>query len=174
MIDYMGTHISDPDVRTVLDCIRRIVRALRLFDREAEKLAGLSGAQLFVLRNLGSATLSVNELAERTHTDQSSVSVVAEKLVRNGLVKRSRAAGDLRRAELQMTDQGRKVLRSSPAAAQERMIAGLKGLSSKERKLLAQLLVELIHKMGIEGETPGLFFEEKTSAKKIVRKGKLS
>ena len=159
-------------MRIVLDCVRRIVRALRLFDREAEKLAGLSGAQLFVLRNLGAATLSVNELAERTHTDQSSVSVVAEKLVQRGLVKRSRAAGDLRRAQLQMTERGRKVLNSSPAAAQERMISGLKGLSSRERKMLAGLLVELIHKMGIEGETPGLFFEDKAPARKNTRKGK--
>jgi DNA-binding MarR family transcriptional regulator len=161
-------------VRIVLDCIRQIVRALRLFDREAEKLAGLSGAQLFVLRNLGGATLSVKDLAERTHTDQSSVSVVAEKLVQQGLINRSRAAGDLRRAELQMTEKGRKVLRSSPAAAQERMIAGLRGLSPKERKMLAELLVELIHKMGIEGETPGLFFEDKASGRKNGRKGQRS
>jgi DNA-binding MarR family transcriptional regulator len=152
------------------------VRALRLFDRDAEKLAGLSGAQLFVLRNLGTATLSVNELAERTHTDQSSVSVVVEKLVRRCLIDRSRSAGDLRRAQLQMTDKGRKVLHSSPAAAQERMIAGLKRLLPKERKMLAQLLVELIHNMGIEEEAPGLFFEDRNSAKKnskvISRKGK--
>ena len=33
----MGSHTFDADSRLVLDSIRRIVRALRLFDREAEK-----------------------------------------------------------------------------------------------------------------------------------------
>jgi DNA-binding MarR family transcriptional regulator len=165
----MGAHTSDPDIRIILDCIRRIVRALRLFDREAEKLAGLSGAQLFVLRNLGTGVMSVNELAKRTHTDQSSVSVVVEKLARRGLLKRSRSARDLRRRELTTTDKGRSILRSSPAVAQEKMIAGLNGFSGRRGKMLAELLVELIRKMGIEQEAAGLFFEEKTSRKRRMK-----
>ncbi len=61
----------------MLDAIRRIVQALRESSRAAEKRVGLSGAQLFVLQTLGeSPGLSLNELAERTRTHQSSVSVV--------------------------------------------------------------------------------------------------
>src|SRR5215217_2732988 len=65
------------DVRAVLDAIRRIVRVLRVSSRAAEKQVGLSGAQLFVLHKLEDApALSLNELADRTRTHQSSVSVV--------------------------------------------------------------------------------------------------
>src|SRR5665213_199086 len=74
------------EIREILDSIRRIVRLLRVSSREAEREVGLSGAQLFVLRTLSEHKfLSVNELAERTHTHQSSVSVVVQVLVDKGL-----------------------------------------------------------------------------------------
>jgi DNA-binding MarR family transcriptional regulator len=60
----------------VLDAVRRIVQALRESSRQAERQVGLSGAQLFVLQKLAeSPASSVNELAARTHTHQSSVSL---------------------------------------------------------------------------------------------------
>src|SRR5579864_9563710 len=92
---------TSEEVRDVLDNIRRIVRLLRLGSREAERRVGLTGAQLFVLEKLAEAkTLSVNELAERTHTHQSSVSVVAQALIKKGLISRARASDAARRLEL--------------------------------------------------------------------------
>jgi len=54
------------------------VQALRVSSRAAERDVGLSAAQLFVLDRLAGAdqALCVNELAQRTLTHQSSVSVV--------------------------------------------------------------------------------------------------
>src|SRR5690348_13047106 len=99
-----GKGSSGDEIRDVLDSFRRIVRLLRLSSREAEREVGLSGAQLFVLQKLSEAKmLSVNDLAERTHTHQSSVSVVAQTLVDKGLVARARAADDARRLELTLT-----------------------------------------------------------------------
>src|SRR4051794_8130303 len=70
------------DVRAIMDAIRRIVRVLRVSSRAAEKQVGLSGAQLFVLHKLADTpALSLNELADRTRTHQSSVSVVVQRLV---------------------------------------------------------------------------------------------
>ena len=158
----MGTHINKSDIREVLDSIRRIVSALRLFDREAEAGAGISGAQLFVLRQLdGAGGISVNELADRTHTHQSSVSVVVDKLVHRNLVRRTRSRRDGRSVELSLSSQGRKLLRRAPAAAQERMIAALAEFPPRRRRQLAGLLVDLIRKTGIERHTPALFFEDK-------------
>jgi hypothetical protein len=44
---------TSSDIRIVLDSIRRIVQALRVSSRAAEKTVGLSGAQLFLLQQLG-------------------------------------------------------------------------------------------------------------------------
>src|SRR3954449_11206732 len=80
------------DIRDVMDAIRRIVRVLRVSSRAAEKQGGLSGAQLFVLHKLADApALSLNELADRTRTHQSSVSVVVQRLVDRELVARARS-----------------------------------------------------------------------------------
>jgi MarR family transcriptional regulator, lower aerobic nicotinate degradation pathway regulator len=161
IMNYMGAHTSDSDSRVVLDCIRRVVRVLRLFDREAEKRVGLSGAQVFILEKLrDGGGVSINELAERTHTHQSSVSVVVQKLVDRKLVRRSSSPRDARRVEQSLTDRGRRLLRSAPPAAQERLIASLAAFPSARRRLLARLLTELIRKSGIERHPPTLFFED--------------
>ena len=170
----MGAHINGTDVRQVLDSIRRIVSALRTFDREAEHRLGISGAQLFVLRQLKEGEgISVNELAERTHTHQSSVSVVVDKLVHRNLVRRARSKKDARSVELTLTPTGQKLLRSAPAAAQERMIGALERLGNSRRRLLAKSLAEFVAEIGIEVEKPALFFEhEPRRATGNGRKGK--
>ena len=94
----MGTHTSArEDVRKVIDAVRRIVQALHESSRLAEKQVGLTGAQLFVLQQLGEApTSSITEIARRTHTHQSSVSTVVARLVDRGFVRRTRSGTDAR------------------------------------------------------------------------------
>ncbi|MDP9172526.1 MAG: MarR family winged helix-turn-helix transcriptional regulator [Planctomycetota bacterium] len=160
----MGAHVNSAasdDARLVMDSIRRIVRALRLFDRQAERSVRLSGAQVFVLQKLRDGEpVSINELAERTHTHQSSVSVVVQKLVNQKLIRRAQAATDARRVELSLTAKGRALLKSAPAAAQDRLIAAIQQLNAPHRSQLARRLAELTQKMGIEDQQPSLFFED--------------
>src|SRR5882672_8262294 len=123
------------EVTAILDDLRRIVRVLRESSRAAEGELGVTGAQLFVMRALGSADkLSVNMLAARTRTHQSSVSVVVARLVKRGIVKRTTSADDGRQAELELTSRGRKLLERAPFAAQDRLIAGIETLPRDERR----------------------------------------
>src|SRR5262245_39980439 len=95
------------DVNDVLESIRQIVRSLRVASRASERDVGLSAAQLLVLQQLGSGmALSLNDLAARTQTHQSSTSVVVAKLVSRGLIKRSRAKEDGRQINLVLTPAG--------------------------------------------------------------------
>jgi DNA-binding MarR family transcriptional regulator len=150
-----------------MDSLRRLVHGLRVFDREAERAAGLSGAQLFVLSRLAAGgAASINELAARTFTHQSSVSVVARKLVERGLAARAPSSGDGRRVELAISTVGRRVLASAPAAAQERLIAAVHRLPPAERDKLAALLEHLVAAAGLGRSRPRLFFEEAAKVKK--------
>src|SRR5882672_9320969 len=136
----MGSNTSSWHAREVLDGIRRIVQALRESSRAAERHAGLSGAQLFVLRTLAeSPGLSLNELAERTRTHQSSVSVVVARLVEHGLIERGRAAHDGRRMQLQLSPDGVNRIRSAPRTAQERLVAAVDALPQAARARLASV-----------------------------------
>ncbi|WP_245919464.1 MarR family winged helix-turn-helix transcriptional regulator [Melittangium boletus] len=149
------------DVRTVMDAIRRIVRLLRVSARASEGLVGISGAQLFVLQQLAEAgTCSINELAERTFTHQSSVSVVVRRLIERGLVSRRPSAVDGRRVEVSLTPEGHALLRDAPPMAQARLISGLRKLEPARRAALAEGLATLVRELGLDAEAAPLFFED--------------
>jgi DNA-binding MarR family transcriptional regulator len=156
--------VQSNDTRTVMDAVRCIVHSVRVASRTAEKELGLSGAQLFVLGKLadGKAT-SVNELAQRTLTHQSSVSVVVHKLVKGGLVASAPSAADGRRVELSLTRKGRSVIAKSPQAAQEQLIEALENMPCESRKRLAELLQDFVGRAGIAEEFPALLMEDGAS-----------
>jgi DNA-binding MarR family transcriptional regulator len=151
---------TDKATREVLDAIRRIVRALRESSRAAERTVGIGAAQLFVLHRLAAAPgLSLNELAARTFTHQSSVSVVVSRLVDRGLLTRTRGGDDGRRISISLTPAGRALLARAPAAAQDRLLAGLSLLGAGSRRQLADLLGRLVDSMALPERNPPMFFE---------------
>src|SRR6185312_9441367 len=92
----MHSGAAERDGFVAVEAIRKIVRALRDSAHVAQGQTGLTGAQLFVLRVLAEHPgLSINALAERTMTHQSSVSVVAGPLDDRGLVARVTAVRKL-------------------------------------------------------------------------------
>jgi DNA-binding MarR family transcriptional regulator len=151
----------DPTVTRSINAWRRIVRALRLSARGAERGLGLSGAQLFVLQQLGErSAYSLNELAERTHTHQSSVSVVVGRLVERGLVDRVRAPDDTRRLHLRLTAAGRALLRRSRPAMQEQLILAIASLPPARRRSFASTLELLVQRMGLTTAPAAMMFTQ--------------
>lgn len=138
------------DSRQIMDALRRIVQLLRRTSNVAEKQAGMSAAQLFVLHKLADAgRLTVGELAERTLTSQSSVSEVVQKLVTAGLVERTRSSSDARSVILSLSEAGRKAVESSPAAPQDYLLAALHRMPPRDRKQLARLMTRLVKETGM-------------------------
>ncbi len=152
------------DLRQILDDLRHIVRALRVSSRGAQKELGISGAQLFVLTRLKEArAVSLGDLAERTHTDPSSVSVVVSRLVERGLVRRTASAEDARRAEIRLTPRGRALADRAPEASQARLVEALSALPDDARRGLCESLSTLVATMNLGG-APRMFFEDDPSA----------
>lgn len=150
------------DSQRILDSIRRLVRLLRVSDRQAQADLGVSGAQLFVLTELGKTpALSLGELAARTRTDQSSVSVVVTRLVEAGLVTRDRDERDARRLVLHLTRSGRAMLQKAPVVAQERLLSMFDRMPVDELRRFADTFQEIVDGVGAEdGPAPMLFEEE--------------
>lgn len=167
----MGSHTNQraggEDVRVAMDALRRLVRLLRMSARASEKVVGVSGAQLFVLQQLADAGVcSINELAERTLTHQSSVSVVVSRLIEAGLVSRRPSEADGRRMEVALTPAGRALLRRAPPMAQAHLIAGLRRMEPEARGALARGLGALVEQLGADQEEPPLFFEDEAPARR--------
>jgi DNA-binding MarR family transcriptional regulator len=149
------------ETRAILDDLRRIVQMLRESSRAAEAELGVSGAQLFVLRALAAApALSISELTQRTHTHQSTVSVVVKRLVQHKFVRRRASDTDRRRVELELTRAGRGLLERAPLAAQDQLIGGLSRLELDERRALANGLRRLVTAMQLAHAAPVMFFED--------------
>ena len=152
---------SETDAVRAMDSLRRIVHALRVATRGAERSFGISAAQLFVLRQLATVSgQSMSDVAARTRTTQSSVSEVVGRLVSRGLVDRRTASTDRRRAELTLTPAGAAVLARAPETVQERLLAGFGHLGQPEQSALAELLEAWLAASGLEEVRPVLFFEE--------------
>jgi DNA-binding MarR family transcriptional regulator len=156
----MNSTTPPPEARRILDAIRRLVRSLRLYSSKVEARLGLSAAQIFVLRELDEAApMSLKELARRTMTDVSSVSVVVDRLAQKGLVLRERSKVDGRRLDLCLSNQGNVLLREEPAAVQHRLIHAAAGLRGPQRKALAKGLEDLLAAAGMAHEEPAMLFE---------------
>jgi DNA-binding MarR family transcriptional regulator len=157
--------------RSVLDSLRRLVRAFRVLGAAG----GPSPAQRFVLEQLAARPgASIGDLARLTHTDQSSVSVVVSRLVDGGLVERRRSEDDARRAELSLSARGKSLAKKSPPSGQARLLDALEALSSPRRSALARELDALVSAMGIEDEPAGMFFEDPPAASRATRSARTS
>jgi DNA-binding MarR family transcriptional regulator len=146
--------------------IRSIVRALRVNTRSIEVKLGISLAQLFVLQQLEDRPAeSLNELAERTATHQSSVSVVVRRLVDRGLVTRTAAPMDKRRVQISLTPAGESMLRGAPPTVQADLMHGMRRMKPEQRTMLAELLETWVLASGIDLAAPPMMFEDEPEAR---------
>ena len=137
----------------LLDALRAVGRELRVAEREAEQQVGLPPAQVHTLRQLGERpATSLAELAERTHTDPSSASIVVQRLVERGLVARTAASDDRRRTELAVTSAGRAVLRRAPYSAADRVAEALSEIGPQRAATLTRGLEALARALRTAGE----------------------
>jgi DNA-binding MarR family transcriptional regulator len=154
------------DSQRILDSIRRLVRLLRVSDRHAQADLGVSGAQLFVLTEIGKTpALSLGKLAARTRTDQSSVSVVVTRLVEAGLVTRDRDERDARRLVLHLTRAGRAMLNKAPVVTQERLLAAFDRMEVDEVRRFADTFQAIVDGLGAEDGPAPMLFEEDSPTK---------
>jgi DNA-binding MarR family transcriptional regulator len=150
------------DAKRVLDAIRRIVRELREASRTAESVMGLTAAQLFVLHQLGEGGIaSINTLAQRTFTHQSSVSAVVTRLEQLNFVQRKTDPLDRRSVSVSLTAAGKEILAKAPEPVQQRLVAVVLAMQQPQRAMLAKLLEEF--SLRLTSEEPQMLFEDAPS-----------
>lgn len=156
-----ASRLVEPAISASINDLRRILRALRLAERQTHTRTGLSAAQLFVLRSLQDGNeASLSELAERTMTDRSSVAAVVDRLLDAGLVVRGTARADRRRAAIVVTSSGRARLARSPQPPTALLISALQTLSSRRQATLATGLSALASAMGLDDQPAGMLFDD--------------
>jgi DNA-binding MarR family transcriptional regulator len=150
-------------IARAMNAIRSVVRALRINTRSIELKMGISLAQLFVLQQLAERSSdSLNDLASRTATHQSSVSVVVRRLVQRGLVSRTPSTTDKRRIEIAVTAAGRSLLIGAPTTIQTQLMNAMHRMPSEQQTQLADLLESWLREANIDIASPPMIGEDET------------
>ena len=124
-------------------------------------VAGLSAAQLFVLRALEDGEpASMSQLAARTMTDRSSVAAVVDRLLEAKLVVRGTASADRRRAAIVMTATGRTLLDRAPEPPTALLVTGLRRIPDRQLQSLADGLTALVTVLKLHDEPAGMLFDD--------------
>lgn len=169
--DGQGPTTDEASIR-VMDALRRLVRVLSASAREFPRRDGVSGAQLFVMRQIAAEPgLSIGALVARTLSRQSTVSEVVARLVARGLVARRPGATDARQAKLSLTARGRRVMADAQPTAQEQLANALGALPAAERDTLAERLEGWLATAGFAEVPPTMFFEDVEVARPSRRLG---
>jgi DNA-binding MarR family transcriptional regulator len=154
------------DRAAALTALRGLIGSLTQSARSIESHTGITNAQLFLLRQFTTAKpLSVNELAERVHARQNTVSSVVGRLTVAGLVEKVRSSTDGRRAALSLTPKGRRLLKRAPASPVEVLIAALETLSSRDARQLAGGLQALVTNLNLDVDAAPMLFESSNTRK---------
>jgi len=151
------------EVQSIMDSLRRIVRALRTASRTTESNLGLRTGQTFVLQQLiNHEPLSLNELAEKTYSHQSTVSVVVNSLVKDGYICRKERPGDRRFLVLESTPKAKALFKKKVQPIQEQFSNVIMDMNIKDSAELARLLELFVSKANLASETPHFFFEKES------------
>ncbi len=94
------------------EIIMEIARKLHI-ELDEQNVPGITGSQFFVLRQICSrGRLTVSEVAEKLGVSLSAITALVDRLVKSGLVVRSRDEKDRRLVWLEATDKGKETMRN--------------------------------------------------------------
>lgn len=156
---------ASDDIAEALGCVRALVQVLSDTARTVETKTGVTNAQLFLLQQIRNGReVTVNDLAARALTSQSTVSIVLSRLQRKGLVKRTQSPTDGRRVIVALTAGGKQLLRRAPQPATSEVIRALHRLKPEELRSVCRGLRALGRELGFEFGSPTMLFEGSATA----------
>jgi DNA-binding MarR family transcriptional regulator len=121
----------------VLRSFRLIYGSVRQHFRAVQKSCGISGSQLWMLHEVRKAPgIGVSDLAAQLSIHQSTGSLLVEKLVRAGLLKKSKSNVDQRRVGLQLTAKGQRCITRAPGPPEGVLPEAIAGLSKAQARAL--------------------------------------
>jgi DNA-binding MarR family transcriptional regulator len=143
---------------SAVECIRRLVSSLGESARAVEQQTGATNAQVFLLRQLeAEGELSINEIAARALTQQSTASILVRRLEEAGLVRRRRQKEDSRRVHVSLTSRGRALVLRAPDPPMARMLTALSALPARDVEAIITGLGALLRAMRVPSKAEPLF-----------------
>ena len=143
------------EVPKIVDNLRRIFQAINEYSKNAERMTGLTGPQLWAMKLLAnSAPLRISELARLMYLRPATVVGIIDRLENKGLVSRTRSHTDRRAVDVVLTEAGQTIIAQSPEVAQVVLVHELESLSDEEFNRVADTMSLLASILGTSHITP--------------------
>lgn len=156
-----GRQDKSSDTAAIVQGLRRIVKALQTYSQDVRSGYGLTGPQLWALKTLRrNGRMPVGRLAAALAVNQSSVSVLVDRLVRRGLVRRIRGRTDRRFVEIALTPRGRTLVADAPEPAQGRLLHALEDMGAPGVRRIRRAVDELVNAMEAADVNARFFFSD--------------
>lgn len=136
---------------TVLKQFRLIFGSVRHHFRQVEERCGISGSQLWVIREVHDEPgIGVSALATKLSIHQSTCSQLVDALAVRGLLTKVRLGDDQRRVGLTLTSMAKKILAKAPGPAEGLLPMALSELSTSSLLTLSAHLDKVIAELSVK------------------------
>ncbi|HUK99528.1 MAG TPA: MarR family transcriptional regulator [Nitrospirota bacterium] len=144
-------------VAEIIDNLRRVFQVVNEQSKKAEHETGLTGPQLWAIKTIAQeAPIMVSDIARRMYLHKATVVGILDRLEKQRLVVRIRSTEDRRVVRVELTAQGRALVKKSPEVAQGLLVSGLEKLSSNKLESIARALDQMAEILGAQNIPPQL------------------
>jgi len=128
-----------------------LIQASSLYTKELNKKYLISVPQLNCLLALyENGPLPPSQIAKQILVKSSTVTGIIDRLEQKGLVERKRSSPDRRIITIELTDVGRTLAKDAPPPIQQKIIDGLRNLSTAELKKISSSLKMLTRMLEVQ------------------------
>ncbi len=129
------------DIDRIVEAIVYLYTESRRATKEVARHHGLTGPQVTALKMLeGFGPISLSDLSERMSARNSTITGIADRMERNGLVERVRSERDRRVVLIRLTNAGRALAARIPVTSMEIFGNALCSLDERDRSELRRIL----------------------------------
>lgn len=151
----------DVVILEIMQSLRRIFKAIQDYSHEVTDKFGITGPQLWALKTISqNENLSLSDLSRRMYLHPSTMTGLMDRLEKRGYVKRNRDQVDRRVIYLQLTAEGKKLVKRAPNPVQGRMIYGLRNMKKGELSLIYDSVKKLVEIMEAQNLKVTFFFDQ--------------
>ncbi len=151
---------KDFEVSETVQSLRRIFKAIQDYSQDVSSTFGITGPQLWALKTISAdSALPLGLLSKKMYLHPSTVTGVVDRLEAKGYVTRSRDLKDRRVVKVQLTPEGKEVVRKAPSPVQGKLIYGLRKLKKNELSTIYQSVLKLVEIVDAEHVEATFFFD---------------
>ncbi len=149
---------KNPEVISlIIDNLRRIFQVVNEHSKKAERETGLTGPQLWAIKVIAEeGPIKVSDIAHRMYLHPATVVGILDRLEARGLAVRTRSTDDRRVVHVELSTQGKNLVRRAPEVAQGLLVKGLERLPAKELQTISHGLDRMVGILGAQGIPPQL------------------